>query len=686
MNLLNPDALWWLLLVPALVALYMLRPQPRPHTVSSLRLWEGLPDPARPQAVRRLRLPPLSLLLLVQALALLLGTLALTRPALHAPPPRHLLIVLDASGSMQARSPGGPTRFQQALAEARRLGAGMGDADRATLLRAGPMITTLCTGCSRPELERALAGVRVGAGHADLRAALALAAGLTGTTGATGGATGAAGMEALTVLISDGAFEPGAPAPDQGPTQLPPLPTHLRYVQVGGEGDAHNVALTTLAARQPPDGSPGYTALARVANYTDSALNIVVSALADTVPLSDRHVDMPAGGRAELVWTLPAGTARFTVSLSASDPSDPDMPVNAITTDDRAVLFLPAPDGHAVVVRSPDPEPYMRALEGIPGLRPIKPEEQGDDPVAFTIIEGRLPDPLPAGGLLLVNPEGPLPGTTQKSVEDAQDLQGVPLVAVQPTHPLLAGLDLRALIVRRARSLQPLDWLEALVVARLDNRASTEVQTQTETQAGAEAFAEDLPLLMAGEHDERRIVVLAFDPKDSNLPELTAFPLLIANAADWLYPLAGVQALAPGESLRLTPGSTVIAPDGTQALVGPGGLFTDTEQAGIYRVLEPALQSGGGADEEGRQADQKVGWSFAVNMDGAESDPAPRPHPELSGPGLPGTWSGGTGDSTHISGAGTGPTSTELWTPLTVVVLVLIIGEWLLYYRKRGRA
>src|SRR5215210_1108936 len=111
MSWLNPAATWWLLLVPALVAMYMLRPRAQRKPVPSLRLWQNLPLVERPRA--RLRRPPLSLLLLLQALLLLAGAIALIQPAFSSPASRHTVIIMDASGSMQAQN-GPSSRFEQA--------------------------------------------------------------------------------------------------------------------------------------------------------------------------------------------------------------------------------------------------------------------------------------------------------------------------------------------------------------------------------------------------------------------------------------------------------------------------------------------------------------------------------------------------------------------------------------------
>jgi hypothetical protein len=300
------------------------------------------------------------------------------------------------------------------------------------------------------------------------------------------------------------------------------------------------------------------------------------------------------------------------------------------------VLFLPSAGEHRVVVRSTQPGLYVRALQGIPGLRPTD-DATTEGPVAFTIVEGHVPDPLPSGGLLLVNPEGGLFGA-------GGELRDVRAQAVQPDHELLAGIDLQALMVYRARLIEPPPWLEVLV----------------DSGHG--------PLLLAGEQAGRRVVVLAFDPQESNLPKLAAFPLLMANVADWLYPLAGVQWVRPGEAVRVAPGASVIGPDG-QVSIAPDGMFEHTEQAGVYRVMTPGES-----------------LSFAVNMaDPAESLAAPRPHPELERRAAP-TGAGDEYAQSHPYSHSRPQPGQELWLPLAALALVLLSGEWLLYCWKRGQA
>jgi hypothetical protein len=164
------------------------------------------------------------------------------------------------------------------------------------------------------------------------------------------------------------------------------------------------------------------------------------------------------------------------------------------------------------------------------------------------------------------------------------------------------------------------------------------------------------PLIAAGELEGRRVGALLFNPNDSNLPKLAAFPLLMANLADWLYPLAGAGALRPGDPIYFTPGTSITTPGGGQVQVGPSGIFNDTEQAGIYKVAGDASQQ-----------DQ-----FSVNMASlTESTTSPADHPELQNPQ----------SASHNPKSEIG----EVWSPFAFFALILVGTEWFFYCWKRGR-
>lgn len=591
-DLLNSSAAWWLLLVPVLILLYMLRPHSRRLPVPSLRLWRALPQVERPTP--RIRRPPLSWLLLLQALLLGMGAFALMQPAFQSHGARRMLVMLDTSGSMQMLD-GSSNRFEAARSEALKLASGLRDNDRATLLNVGPNVTTACQACLRADYERAVRSLQLGAGRADWPSAVALAQGIAGQTG-----EGAVS----TYAISDGAF--GTVASEEAPADT-------RFIQVGKP--AGNLAVTVLSARKPPNGTSGYSAYARVENASASPASLTVAAYADTVPLPERALQIPAGGRADVTWQVPDGTVKLTVAIDAQD---------ALPADNQAVLFLPANGQNRVLVRSDHAGLYMRALSGYQGLQPVTDTVKGGADMAFTIWEGDLPAALPPGGLLLVNPSGSL-------LPSSGDIENVAAPDVQQSHPLMADLDLRALLVQKARKISVPGWLEPIAQG-----------------------ADGGPLVLAGERDGRRIAVLTFDPMDSNLPKLAAFPLLMANLADWLYPQAGVGALHPGDAALVPPGSLVTTPSGRKSTVGEAGVFADTGEVGVYNVATGRNQT-----------------AFAVNMaDEQESTLAPTSHPELQRAAVPGP------EKIAVQ---------DFWWPVSLLALALAGGEWLLYCLKRGR-
>lgn len=613
MNLLNWVGALWLALVPALVLVYMLRPRRKRTPVPSLRLWRVLPRVER--STSQLRRPPLSLLLLLQVLLLAIGAFALAQPAFTAPAGGNRVVAVDASGSMLTllNASGSGTRFDAAKDEARKAADSMSLEDRATLLRIGANVTTACADCSRSDFLASLDTMQPGAGRADMDNMLRVVAGL---------ARRAEGGSALPVtVISDGEFNS---LPTDG---LPPI--SLRFVRVGASNGS-NVAVVALNARRPPDGRAGWIAYARIENTGESEVNITMKATADTVPLPDRVETLPPGGSVGLTWQVPARTVRFTVSVTPND---------RLQADDAAVIFLPVDGQHKVAVISTQPDLYIRAFSVIDGVAPVSATLGTAGSFAFTVIDGAPDAALPAGGLVLVNTAEENIDASPAGASYALKLTGK-AAEIRPTileadHPLLAGIDFSALLVSEANTVDAPDWLETLV----------------DSPAG--------PLLLAGERDGRRVVVLTFDPRKSNLTKLAAFPLLAANITDWLYPLASTQAVTPGEPLRLVPGSIVSTPNGERIDTGATGLFLSSDEAGIYEVSN----TGTGAS----QPDLR----FAVNMadDSSGTSSAEWPHPELTN---------------EVSGSGVETKNVEFWLPLAGIALALLVGEWLVYCWKRG--
>jgi hypothetical protein len=134
MTFLLPLALVALLTVPAIYLIHVLHGSRRRVRVPALFLWADLPRASTGR--ERRRWPPPSLLLILQLLVATIAALALARPASSSDPPRHLVLVVDASASMLATDVA-PNRFAAAKTRAAERLRSLAATDRASLIRAG---------------------------------------------------------------------------------------------------------------------------------------------------------------------------------------------------------------------------------------------------------------------------------------------------------------------------------------------------------------------------------------------------------------------------------------------------------------------------------------------------------------------------------------------------------------------
>lgn len=134
----------------------------RPPVVPAAGVWLLEASRVRGRALRRVDLRLLALLA-----AGLFVTLALADPVARWGKPERLVVVIDASASMAATPPGGPSRFDRARERAFAL---LGGVREGVLVRAGlePAVYGPAGGA---ELQRRLAKLRPGDAAADLRAA-----------------------------------------------------------------------------------------------------------------------------------------------------------------------------------------------------------------------------------------------------------------------------------------------------------------------------------------------------------------------------------------------------------------------------------------------------------------------------------------------------------------------------------
>ena len=514
---------------------------------------------------QRLRMPPLSLLMLLQILAIAAGAAALVKPALPAQNRTHLVILMDTSASMAATDVA-PSRFEVARERARQAIAQLQAGDQVTVVQMGSSPTVLASGSDRSAALAAIDRIQPGGAKADVESALKVADALIHKTGGNGGV----------LLLSDGAF-----GSSFQPSQVS-VPVDFQPIGVSGD----NQGITALDVRADLDGSGRYNAFAQVSNYSDHPVDLPAVATVDGLVLDRRNLQLGPHSSTDLTFDLPAGARAFALTIESHD---------VFSLDDRAEVSIEPLQQRRVLLVSKDPGPVEKLLRSIPGLNvsTVSPASyrstQGADLVVFDQF---VPADLPGADLLIMNPPLQAPGfQTVPARADASVLSSI------QDSPITNSVDLQSLRLGQTVQLETPEWAYAVA----------------EGPAG--------PLILQGERSGRRIVVLNFDWLLTSLPRMQSFPLLLSNVVGQLDPTALPPTIHPGESVVLRPladatSVTVKKPDGSpsQVSLAAGSVrFDDTNMVGQYIVTWKGQQAG------------EISNSFNVNLTSpVASDITPR--------------------------------------------------------------
>lgn len=617
MNFLTPIAFTLAAILPIIVALYFLKLRREEQRVSSTYLWRTLVRDMAANAPWQ-KLKP-NLLLLLQLLFLIALIVALARPFVWSETAAgsHLIVVVDTSASMSATDVS-PNRLGAAVASARRLIESLPSSSRVTVIDAGAQVRVpVSSATDRGAALAALDALRPGMTNADFASALTLAS-----------AVAAREPDSETVILSDGHITL--------PENLT-LAGRVQYIPIGK--DNNNQALGAFSL-QAESGGRTLTAFVQAINYGSQDAQRRLVLRADGQLLTARDLKLEAGKlQAITIPDLPSDARVFEANLEGQD---------ALAADDHAWAVSPSSEKISARIIGTGNRFLETALHLLPNVDLVASNEptnqRTNDPTTqLTIFDSTIPaDTLPSGNLFFI---APLRSTEFFFVTGRIDVPTP--VAVVPDDPLLRYVDLRDVAIQDATRIALPTWGRAVIV-------------DSKTNA---------PLLIIGEHNNRRIAILAFDLRRSDLPLRVAFPILMANLLDALVPggASGVPAhVEPGKPLALTAPPqantlTVRAPDGqTQTLTPTNGrvVFEQTNRLGVYEIS--SQENDGKTRDLGR---------FAVNLFNAnESDIAPRnPLPIVA--------------SVPQSQIENQKSKMEWWQTIAWLALALLVIEWLYAYR-----
>jgi Ca-activated chloride channel homolog len=631
MSFLAPSAFILAVLLPIIVAMYLLKLRRSEQVVSSVYLWQRMVRDVEANAPwQRLRRNPL---LLLQLLFLSLLILALAQPFTWTAGAsgRSVIFILDTSASM-ASVDAVPTRLDAAKEQARQLVNGLADDARVTVIAASDQAQVLVSSSQdRRQIFQVLDSLQTSMGGSDLSSALGLAS-----------AIAARQTDTEVIILSDGRVSLPERLEIQG---------RIRYFPIGASEDNQAISLLSLESRA---GGEKITAFAQITNYSQQDAQRRLELYADGFLVNAFDLEIPAKGqRAVVAEDIPLETTMVSAILTGQDTLSLDDQAWALTTQREPALVTLVTEGNRFL------ETGLKLLPGFT-VTLMKPEEfeanfangasessastgQGEQNVSHIyIFDAYVPvsSGLPSGSLLFIAP----PRSTEYFTVIGLIEQPIPR-PVDPNDPLISNINISQVNILDAIHITEPEWTRRTL----------------EGEIGGNVY----PLLVSGKIDDRQVAILAFDIRRSDLPLQVAFPLLLANLADWLAPgrSGGIPSqILPGAAVTLSlppdiATASVTRPDQSKtnlSLSAGRGVFADTTQLGVYRI------NWGSTGEA----------YFAVNLfSPLESDVAPAQN-------LPIIDSQQSGNDQLTMQA-----RREWWRPLGFTALVFLLVEWLVYQR-----
>ncbi|WP_417582800.1 VWA domain-containing protein [Pelagibacterium sp.] len=508
------------------------------QVVPSLTLWRQLQTHAGLKPKARL-IPPITLPLIFQILAVALLSLALAQPFWGGRTvPDHLIVIIDTGAGMGTDAEG-TTAFETArdsIVEkfSRDL---QPTPERVSVIAAGPQPSYIAArwAWSGDALASALAQVSQTDGAPDWQETARLIPGIVRADDAT---------EVL--------FVSTAPPPTGFSDGLDDVVISQHIIATQGDNAGISGSLTlTDAARNA---------------WTLSGIGQMGEN--DTLPITVQYA--ADSSRTPLDWTTitleRSGTdsVAFSEEIELPGPGFVTAYIPADTTPhDNKLRFIAEPNANTldILYVGDGEQPLLRALNAVPGVQIF--QDSGLNEVADEF------------DLVIVEADGPVaaPKTNMISIETGS----TPLADADPddwavAHPLSQDIDWPALTIEAASGLTIAPGETTLL------------------------SADGVALISAAANETGRQVRIGFDPRQSNWPETTSMPIFIANFIDWIGQTPGAEpptSCTVGLPCRLDarlldqPLLNLERPGAPVARVPDGDFIPDS--VGLFRVGQGAL-------------------------------------------------------------------------------------------------
>jgi hypothetical protein len=611
------------------VALYLLKLRRRTVPVPFSALWDRILREREATALFSKLKRILSLLLQLALLGLLVLALGNPRLGERILAGRTLVVLVDASASMQATDVR-PSRFSVAKDEVRRMVRGLGGGDRMLIARMSADVLALgpLTG-DAAALEREVDSLEVTDAAADFARALRFANDVL--RGASGGEI---------VVVSDGALGPAVDA--SGAVHV--SQAKLTFVPIGHSG--RNVGITQFSVRRYPLDKSRYEVMLELSNTGPGPEEVELQLLGDGSLVDLTRLRLASGERLPRFYPLLSGASRtLEAKIALADGAHDELAV-----DDHAYALLPERHRSRVLVVT-EGNTYLEAALLLGEYLDVT--DVAPAGYAQAMVEGRwdavifdrvVPAVPPRASALYLDPAGP-----GAPVSVSKELLAPSFDKIDRAHPVVRYTALEDVNISIGRKLVPES--DDRVVGASEGGAS--------------------PILVAGTRGGFKFVALGFDVRKSDLPLRPAWPLFVLDCLDWFAneDARYLSAFRTGEVWRVpVAGSPKLAvlklPDGgsEHIAVHDGHAVLLGERTGFYSLT--TLEAAGSAEPAATT-------SFAANLvDASESAIAPR-------------------DTLVVEGRPAGPlvgfhlgAQRDVWVSLLLVAALLTAIEWATYHRR----
>ena len=632
MHFLNPSAFYLLAFIPIVVLLHFLKLRRQHHVVPSVMLWlEAIEDMKANIPFQRLRH---SLLLPLQILFLLVVVGGIARPALHqlGGLGEQSILVIDTSASMGATDRG-KTRLDVAKAEGLKLINRLGADEQMMIMdtsRPSHNIRQTFTS-DREKLRQATENLSVVHTAPSLRPVFDSVAVYTDASGTP------ASLNPNTVrvvFISDN-FR-----------MLPDSASSAQFQKIGLDNQTENIAIVQFSVTRALIPLHRYQILVGVQSFADIPKEFQVQlGIEGKSFFEDETVVLSPKETRSILFSLDDDERFYGQVVTASLDITDDLSVD----NSAAAILLPPPKWKVLLVSDRNPLLLSAILktDSHVSLNQIQTSDYhglGDNDIL--IFDQFVPDPLPEGNIVFLNPIGGLP-----FMPIQKNRQPIQVIDQHPTHKVMRDVSLIDLEVKASLQAQLPLWGIPLVET-----------SQT-------------PLIWLGEHGNQKMVVFAFDPFDFDVSNFAASipsaPILMSQCLEWLG--AATSPIQPdlvrtGEPVKIWiehPNEVekviVQMPDGTPRELQTQEaqiVFTDTTQIGVYTIFVDGEPLG----------------RFAANLlNPQESNLSP---PQLAdNPNM--------GINTGQMRSDLPEVSREIWAYAAFLALLLLVVEWWIYHQNR---